>query len=373
MFPNGNHPNNTSCFSVFSRHGMPKDADVNGAGILPFMRRGKKIFFVLGRERFVQNWRGSHRWSGFEGGRKPTESIVENAVREFHEETMGAFLKTSGDLETDLEENNYAMRIALSMRAPLTERAHVTFVKHFAWQPNVSSHFAASRRTLLAIQTLAETIKSKSLACPRRYPFVREGDRMVCGNLDFVVVSLESVVVHGTALHLEMRTASVADAVKSCSEPPRLLRIVYVASDAEHLTNYQAWFSQRRQLTRLWNSLGAQTRDYFENHVRVSRGSNGLISHIAINPDILEKSVVRLWPFEELVSVAFNSQCEDIFRPYFLVVLRQTLLRFTSGRPERFSHRRWIAHHVEHHSNASAEDPTDRSTTSPDSEREQRK
>ena len=54
------------------------------AGVLPFtVTNNGEVYVLLGRERFVQSWRGRRRWSGFEGSRHPGETMDETAVREF--------------------------------------------------------------------------------------------------------------------------------------------------------------------------------------------------------------------------------------------------------------------------------------------------
>ena len=42
-----------------------------GAGIIPVsVDANGDIFVMLGKERFIPHWKGSLKWSGFEGGRR---------------------------------------------------------------------------------------------------------------------------------------------------------------------------------------------------------------------------------------------------------------------------------------------------------------
>ena len=71
-----------------------RDDDVRhygmGAGIVPVARAPDgDLRVLLGRERFLPQWKGSCRWSGFEGSRKEGETLLQTAVREFSEESLG--------------------------------------------------------------------------------------------------------------------------------------------------------------------------------------------------------------------------------------------------------------------------------------------
>jgi 8-oxo-dGTP pyrophosphatase MutT (NUDIX family) len=55
------------------------------AGIVPYIIIDKKYYFLLGLEKSRNNW------SGFVGGSEKNETIMETALREFHEETAMIF------------------------------------------------------------------------------------------------------------------------------------------------------------------------------------------------------------------------------------------------------------------------------------------
>ena len=57
------------------------------AGIVPYIKREGKVYFLLGRERFRDNL-----LCGFVGGREPKDkTLVDTAIREFNEETCLVF------------------------------------------------------------------------------------------------------------------------------------------------------------------------------------------------------------------------------------------------------------------------------------------
>ena len=85
-----------------------------GAGILPFCISEKgELLFILGKEQSVQNWKGSERWSAFEGGTKNNENSIQNATREFEEETLNCLTSKSTDvLESELRDESFAAKLS---------------------------------------------------------------------------------------------------------------------------------------------------------------------------------------------------------------------------------------------------------------------
>ena len=95
-------------------HGM-------GAGIVPVSQdENGEYRFLLGRERFLPQWKGSCRWSGFEGARKGDESMRVAAAREFAEESLGVLGAAHAPHWVRI-----AVRILSERRA---ERYHATYV-----------------------------------------------------------------------------------------------------------------------------------------------------------------------------------------------------------------------------------------------------
>ena len=77
--------------SFHTKTGTIKDS--TGAGIIPIAKFQNKIYFLFGKEKFLENKNG---WSDFGGKVETKESIIDAAIREGYEETSG-FL---GDLNT---------------------------------------------------------------------------------------------------------------------------------------------------------------------------------------------------------------------------------------------------------------------------------
>ena len=74
-----------------------------GAGILPIAKHNHNIYIMLGRERPVEGFEDSKKWSDFGGGALPNETDEECAAREGAEETMEMF-GTKETLRKSIEE-----------------------------------------------------------------------------------------------------------------------------------------------------------------------------------------------------------------------------------------------------------------------------
>jgi len=124
---------------------MEVESACMGAGVIPVsVDPCGKVRFLLGRERFVPRYKGSCRWSGFEGGRKPNETVYECAQREYQEESLGVMppLPEEG---ARLEEE--AMRIVIRFTSDL-ERVHCTYLLLVPWEAEAPERFLERRHRL---------------------------------------------------------------------------------------------------------------------------------------------------------------------------------------------------------------------------------
>lgn len=133
-----------------------------GAGVLPFtISPDGTLFFLLGREQYVQGWRGSETWSAFEGGTKPHDAnVYETAAREYIEESLGILHETCtrdtiSDVRRSIENGDYALRVTLCIKnsdsdAPSKhhKRFHSTFVRLFEWDNGIMERFKIARDAL---------------------------------------------------------------------------------------------------------------------------------------------------------------------------------------------------------------------------------
>ena len=278
-----------------------------GAGVLPVARLPDGTFRVLlGRERFSAQWKGSCRWSGFEGSRKERESMQETALREFTEESMGV---VADDIAAALAEKRFWFRIVLNITTDRrVERYHTTYVVVVAWDPDLPKRFERKR---LQVEHIDRTAQEWRHARP---PLL--GSHVV------------GPVRKSGAQTTVWRTALQSPCIL-CSpwmpdpDDPTLVKAV-VEDDG-----LGEWDTMRARLERCMLDHPA---------VRAERDDHwGLLQDVTIVKDHLEKDQVRWWTSEELEEVlnGRGQLGQDRFRPYFLPVLQLLLRNLATCRGER--------------------------------------
>lgn len=304
-----------------------------GAGVLPFCRHDGRVLFLLAKERYVPHWRGSSRWSGFEGGVKADESAIDNAVREFCEESICIMDIDLAKLACDISQAEYAMRVNIvseSRRNPYAlPSLHSTFVKEFEYDEALPQKFERRRECLLALQQAGEALLTRSRALPEeRYPFYREGHRIDIGETAYVVAEVADVGVRDGCCHvrLDLHPAHPAlDATgpaRACTK--RTLRMALADAHAPSFHAYKAWFDARAAA-----EDALQRGSVPEESVVVERGRTGRVCTLHVLPEYLEKTCVRYWDLHELAeSLKTRTPPSDVFRPYFILVIRTVLTHF---------------------------------------------
>lgn len=293
------------------------DTRACGAGILPFSvdERGM-VHFLLGKEQYVENWKGSLRWSGFEGGRKHGETTTRTAAREFVEETMGVFGDSVEAVEREL--HDYALRVVFRVPCADDVRTHVTYVKQVPWLPDAPSRFQARREHVSMVARLARRMVGASTSVPSAYPFLREGDVLQHRSGEAMrVAHVDAVDCTGHVLRVSLRV--------SLRVGGRRLWFAFTANtDAAHRAAraYADWFHARRELqARL---IAAPSHQAI-----TSIWSEGRLVHVTVNADHLEKECVRYWPLRALwQGCEAGSVGGDHFRPFFLPVMRTVCEEF---------------------------------------------
>jgi hypothetical protein len=285
-----------------------------GAGIIPISVCPKTNVphLLLGRERWVPMWKGSCRWSGFEGSRKQCESTIMTAAREFVEETMGCVRLASSsnvyerirNVICQLGEKKYWKQIVLKVETERRmDRFHTTFLIPMEWNVNIPETFLNLRLEVEQVDRLLQEWHYTRPAC------IGEKHEVI-----------GPIVFHEEGVHV----------LKSLETSPCILRkpwkrecntITAVFRDAKDVNNINAWNDLRERITRAANRCNHPcVRCIYDDQWR-------LIQDIVINYDYLEKDQVKWWSINELdVVIAGQGQNgSDRFRPYFLPVLQTTL------------------------------------------------
>lgn len=290
-------------------------ANIIGAGILPVAIHTRKgPMFLLGKERYINHWRGSLKWSGFEGGRKNGEEVEYTAAREFIEESLGVVrLKdaesTIEDVTDMLKRENYIARIVLCIvhGEDVEPRYHVTYIVEAHHDETYADRFLVRRRTFVDLQTKTQTlsrlfdaIASTKLPC--------EG----CEYDGIVIVAITRVERLSSQL---IRVGFIDDNGDSH---------VHEINDLydDECAMYLRWFCTRQTC-----SVDINHIDYCTDAIITERDAKNMIMSAKVNEDYIEKQSVQWWNMHDLRVVLENGgyMHTEFFRAYFLPVLQRAL------------------------------------------------
>lgn len=261
---------------------------------------------LLGRERFQPQWKGSCRWSGFEGSRKSDEDVLAAAAREFREESLG-------QLHADL--NAHWLRIVLRIdhdRRP--ERYHCTYVVPVAWDPELPERFLGVRADLKRVEHAVQEW------CYTRPAVLGDGD-------------VGPVEVSDDA-------ALVVTVQRTWEHPQHPLPCPWVRQGDGELRATLTGEVARGVLA--WHRLRCRVERVLFAHeavcVRRCKRWN-LLQSVHVSPDFLEKDRVRWWTTAELAQALEGRGCYgcERFRPYFLPVLHTLLQEMDAGDAPRLT------------------------------------
>lgn len=271
-----------------------------GAGIVPIAINPKgEPVVLLGRERFLPHWRGSCKWSGFEGSRKTGENMVDTAIREFTEESMGVIVDEC-DIKRTLHNKEYWKRVVLNIENDnfdqRMKRFHSTYVVVVKWDSNIAERFQSVRSRIEHIEC---TIQEMNYTRPS----VFKNDSLI-GTVEFNSDDTATV-----------QTVTCATNTGVTSDECNTL----VVTDKEVITKIKTWNSVRERLERTIQQAHPITC------IHVERDSLWkCIQHVTVCKDYLEKDQIRWWTLHELTTV-LNSRGHTgthRFRPYFIPVLQ---------------------------------------------------
>jgi hypothetical protein len=278
------------CFSNFDLEDVERQSI--GAGILPYaVDADKNIYVLLGRERFMPSWKGSCKWSGFEGSRKPNETIACTAIREFVEESLSVPLDEA-NIKKIICEKKYVMRIVLQIiNHDSNVRYHCTYVVRIPWDDTIPTKFHKTRKRIEYIEGLTHEWRH---ALP---PLLHD-------------------VEH------------VGPIVKSSNGDDRVCienREMQIVVDGDVARRVWRWHLLREKLEDALvdhhPSVSAQWHPEYHK-----------VESVNIAMDYLEKDQIRWWSLTDLKNVMEQKGTlgQDRFRPYFLPVLQTFLNKCTA-------------------------------------------
>lgn len=292
-----------------------------GAGILPFrVKQDGTVAFLLGREAHSAGWAGSGKISAFEGGSNRQESEVDNAVREFVEESLGVLcdVTTPTTVANELQSGQYAVRVCV--RNARRGEEHCTFVKRFDWTEDVLREFKMRRDALLRIQECERRLRTFESIVPKRYPFVRHGDAL----------DIDGVAVHVVDMHAHLSEATLCMQVYLQDEPSgrrHVRRLSYKGRDHDLCVKYAQMVELRRELGRRIACIPLA----LHSALCVQRSRHGVVVDASVRSEWLEKMCVHEYTTPQLLSETLSNP--SVFRPYFLVVLRHAIAQMMAPAP----------------------------------------
>lgn len=280
-----------------------------GAGVLPFaIDDTGKVQVLLGRERFMPSWKGSCRWSGFEGSRKQGESVTDTASREFFEESL-AILLSKDHIDKMIERENFAMRIVLKIdHERRTERYHCTYVIRIPWDTTIPNKFHKVRSDIEHVDRLVQEWK-------HLHP-------------NFLGEVSESI---GPISERSDEFDKIAVVTRDVLSTPCIMRGPWEVLHNENSNHVQAkLYGKYAEDVLTWQLLRDRIDRALIDHpcIHVKRDSTfNLIQDVSVVTDYLEKDQIRWWSIAELHDVIQNRGHfrSERFRPYFMPVL-QTFL-----------------------------------------------
>lgn len=255
-----------------------------GAGILPVSRNESgDVVFLLAKEQHVPYWRGSYKWSAFEGGRHESETVEECSGREWFEESMGVIAPIDVDF---LMRNEYVCRFTLNVmhnrRASAldADRYHVTYAVEIPFGAHHADAFGHARKRLLRLKSISDNMQ-------------RLWAQIIDGNVRQVEDAADHFVIRSDTGMIQFQRPY----------PDALDELISLVRDAEAIL----------EDAKEGGVPGAVPQ----------RTSSGFLCRLTINADYLEKERVRWWTLPELQQVLQNGGKfhDECFRTYFLPVL----------------------------------------------------
>tara|TARA_A100001015_G_scaffold222019_1_gene249983 strand:+ start:124 stop:1014 length:891 start_codon:yes stop_codon:yes gene_type:complete len=271
-----------------------------GSGIIPIsIDDTGNIRILLAKERYSPNWKGSNRWSGFEGGKKNLETCIETALREFNEESLGV-VQTFRDMKDSLVNYEYNYRFVVNIHQDkLLNKFHTTYIVQVPWQPNCINDFKQVKDRLLNIHTC-----NKLLQCINSMI----GKYKIGGNFCFNDIS-------GTL-----------SGIKNVSKVNNTIKVIIKIDNKEHIIyddscDYLLFWKPAVEI------LTSMVKDFNHPCLTIIKDCYGNIYNVIVKDDYLEKECMKWWTIKDLKEVCKNGgTCEnESFKCFFMPVIKTLL------------------------------------------------
>lgn len=282
-----------------------------GAGVLPVsVDEHGEFRILLGKERYINHWRGSLKWSGFEGGRKMGEAVEWTAAREFIEESIGVVdidgvAATVDSVAEYVVNNQYVARIVLCILHGdnnSERRFHVTYMIQVPYDTEYVSRFNGRRRIVTDLQHRQQQM-NRLFERVRGLPNEID-DPDILAVVDVCIEEERSVIIET----IDGEGVTKKDRV---------------AMSPEEAEMYVRWHRARIEFTEECDRV----QHVCPHILRVERNACRVIQSVRINEDFIEKQHVQWWSHSQLKQVLENGGFlnNEFFRAYFLPVLQRAV------------------------------------------------
>lgn len=307
------------------------ESKIVGGGVIPVSVINGEVKILLGKERYINHWRGSLKWSGFEGGRKFNENVHNTVCREFMEESLGVVKldKTSStvnyfeSVNNILKDKDYFAQIILCINHDngdkIEKRYHITYVIEVPYDDECIEEFNEIRKKLIDIHFKLNQFRKLMDSIIFEYPFIIK-DSIVN---DKRVLAISDVSLFDDKLIIQylIENGEMMNLIEIIEEPMK-----------DTAEAYMKWFAARLQLQ---NEIGKVS--HLNKSFEVTYDTLGLFENGRINDEYLEKQYIQWWNMGDLKDVLSNGGFynNEFFRAYFLPVLQRSIEEIEKYYPQR--------------------------------------
>lgn len=277
-----------------------------GAGILPIsINEEGKYCLLLAKEKFNPLWKGSNRWSGFEGSKKSSESCLENAFREFSEESLNTIV-TEESIKHTLEKSKYNLKLVVNIKQEKSQtKYHVTYIVFIPWQTRCIEEFRKVKEKLQNLK-MCQDILTKLYQ-------------------DLKIFQLHKKTHIGYILSIK--------SIESIDEDEMCVTYI-VKDDDESIVEKKVMcpFDSRACMWQYMRKcITFMLKFYDHDAINKSYDYLNIIYNISVNEDYLEKEKMMWWEFDKLEKVISNGGFyeNEFFKPFFMPVLKTVLDTFS--------------------------------------------
>ena len=295
-----------------------------GAGVLPVsIDDAGQVRFLLGKERYINHWRGSLKWSGFEGGRKPGENVERTAAREFVEESIGivSFNGVASTIDVVHERilnGEYFARIVLCiLHGDNAERRyHVTYIVQVPYDKEYSGRFIRRRRSFVDLHNNSQQLSKLNEELLRMDVPIE--NQVYKDTMISAIIRIERDSKHG------LRVECISDKGTTFTYHLDWL-------NEEQCNIYLRWFHTRLAFTVDCDEFARTCHSA----ISMERNTKNIVTGAKMNEDFIEKQTIQWWNIDELRHVLMNGGYlnTDFFRAYFLPVLQRAIQEIDEFKP----------------------------------------